>query len=241
MQIIERKFNKIDVLFLQEKEIYLNATETAKFFKKQPAHWLRNSETQNYISTLSRISNLTYSELVLVKKGNFSDGREQGTWIHKKLITLFARWLSPEFAIWCDETIEEILRTGSLSLKTENFDLQKIRERAELLEISEKEFGIFERVFYKLGIERKEELAITTNRAVKKETGVDFLEIAEKRGLATPEKFYTVTELCEIVMKGDFSENAKKLVFTKKGDKTRPQNLKFFILFNISFPKVANL
>jgi phage regulator Rha-like protein len=111
-------------------------------------------------------------------------------------------------------------------LKTEqNFDLAKLEERARVLEISEKEFDIFERVFFKLGITRKEELAITSNRAVKKETGVDFLEIAEKKGLSTPEKYFTVTELCQIVMNGDFSKEAKKLVSTKKGDKPRPQNL----------------
>jgi ribosomal protein L7/L12 len=121
MQIIERKFNKIDVLFLQEKDIYLNATEIAKYFKKQPAHWLRNSETQKYISTLSKILNLEYSQLVLVKKGNFSNGREQGTWIHKKLVILFARWLSPEFAVWCDGVIEEIIsqKTEIISRKEE--------------------------------------------------------------------------------------------------------------------------
>jgi prophage antirepressor-like protein len=130
-----------------------------------------------------------------------------------------------KFRDWAEDLILQRVENNF----SQNFDLAKLEERARVLEISEKEFGIFERVFYKLGIERKEELAITTNRAVKKETGVDFLEIAEKRGLATPEKFYTVTELCEIVMKGDFSEKAKKLVSTKKGDKPRPQNLNKFL------------
>jgi phage regulator Rha-like protein len=111
------------------------------------------------------------------------------------------------------------------SLKSQNFDLTKLEERARVLEISEKEYGIFERVFYKLGITRKEELAITSNRAVKKETGVDFLEISEKKGLSTTEKYFTVTELCEIVRNGDFSEEARKLVSTKNGEKPRPQNL----------------
>jgi phage regulator Rha-like protein len=111
------------------------------------------------------------------------------------------------------------------SLKSQNFDLTKLEERARVLEISEKEYGIFERVFYKLGITRKEELAITSNRAVKKETGVDFLEISEKKGLSTTEKYFTVTELCEIVRNGDFSEEAKKVVSTKNGEKPRPQNL----------------
>ncbi|EJF07526.1 hypothetical protein ThvES_00003640 [Thiovulum sp. ES] len=62
-----------------------------------------------------------------------------------------------------------------------------------------------------------------------KDSTVDFLEIAEKKGVSTTEKYYTVTELCQIVMNGDFSAEAKKLVSTKKGDKPRPQNLNKFL------------
>jgi hypothetical protein len=126
-----------------------------------------------------------------------------------------------KFRDWAEDLILQKVENDF----SQNFNLTKLEERAKVLEISEKEFNIFERVFYKLGIDRKEELAITTNRAVKKETGVDFLEIAEKKGLSTPEKYYTVTELCQVVMNGDFSKEAKKLVSTKKGDKPRPQNL----------------
>jgi hypothetical protein len=129
-----------------------------------------------------------------------------------------------KFRDWAEDLILQKVENVST-----NFDMQKIRERAELLEISQKEFKIFEDVFFRLGIERKEELAITTNRAVKKETGVDFLKIAEKKGVSTTEKYFTVTELCQIVMNGNFSENAKKLVSTKKGDKPRPQNLNKFL------------
>jgi phage anti-repressor protein len=119
----------------------------------------------------------------------------------------------------------EVEKKFRSSESSEKIDLQKIRERAELLEISQKEFKIFEDVFYRIGITRKEELAITSNRAVQKETGVDFIELAEKKGLSTTEKYFTVTELCEIVRNGDFSEEAKKLVSTKNGEKPRPQNL----------------
>jgi len=36
--------------------------------------------------------------------------KEQGTWIHKKLIVIFARWISSEFAVWYYLQIEEILK-----------------------------------------------------------------------------------------------------------------------------------
>ena len=44
-------------------------------------------------------------QLVIVKKG----GNNSGTWLHPKLAIDFARWLSPEFAVWCDAQIEQIL------------------------------------------------------------------------------------------------------------------------------------
>jgi phage regulator Rha-like protein len=108
----------------------------------------------------------------------------------------------------------------------EDIDLDSIKKRAELLETSQKEFKIFEDVFYRIGITRPEELAITSNRAVAKETGVDFIELAELKGVSTPDRYFTVTELCQKVMNSDkFSKDFKKLVSTKKGDKPRPQNL----------------
>jgi phage anti-repressor protein len=119
--------------------------------------------------------------------------------------------------------VEKKFRSGQAS---EKVSLQDIRDRTELLNLSEEQYGIFERVFYKIGITRKEELAITSNRAVQKETGVDFIELAEKKGVSTPDRYFTVTELCQKVIDSDkFSEEAKKLVSTKAGDKARPQNL----------------
>ncbi len=41
-------------------------------------------------------------------------------WIHKKLIIAFARWLSSDFAVWCDMTIEQILsQTSSVQPQTQ--------------------------------------------------------------------------------------------------------------------------
>jgi phage anti-repressor protein len=110
--------------------------------------------------------------------------------------------------------------------KEQNGGLVSLKERGELITVSKNMFIDFEDVFYRIGITRKEELAVTSNRAVHKETGVDFIELAEKKGLSTPHKYFTVTELCQKVMDSDkFSEEAKKLVSTKRGDKPRPQNL----------------
>jgi len=119
--------------------------------------------------------------------------------------------------------VEKKFKSGQTS---EKVSLQDIRDRTELLKLSKDQFNVFEEIFYKIGITRKEELAITSNRAVQKETGIDFIELAEKKSISTPDRYFTVTELCQKVMDSDkFSEESKKLVSTKKGDKPRPQNL----------------
>jgi prophage antirepressor-like protein len=125
-----------------------------------------------------------------------------------------------------EEVLPQIRKTGSYSIqKTDEPDLEKIKKRVELIHFATELVVNYKKSYFEIGITRKEELGITVNKSVAKDTTVDFLEIAEKKGLSTPEKYYTVTELCQIVMSGDFSKEAKKLVSTKKGDKPRPQNL----------------
>ncbi|EJF07888.1 prophage antirepressor [Thiovulum sp. ES] len=125
-----------------------------------------------------------------------------------------------------EEVLPQIRKTGSYSIeKTDEPDLEKIKKRAELIHVASNLVIDYKKSYFEIGITRPEELGITVNKSVAKDTTVDFLEISEKKGLSTTEKYYTVTELCQIVMNGDFSEEAKKLVSTKKGDKPRPQNL----------------
>jgi hypothetical protein len=55
------------------------------------------------------------------KYGNFTHlkmrrGMGGGTWMHPKLAVRFAQWLDVDFAVWCDEQIDHILR-GGLSLR----------------------------------------------------------------------------------------------------------------------------
>jgi len=115
MEIITKIFQDKEVFFdYRENEIYLNVTKTAKAFSKNLENWKRSAELVGYLDALSRTVNLTERDLIVVRKGG-NDKNAQGTWIHRKLIIVFARWLSPDFAVWCDAQIEEILKTGSYS------------------------------------------------------------------------------------------------------------------------------
>jgi phage antirepressor YoqD-like protein len=90
----------------------VNATEMAKPFGKRPSKWLELPSTKDFLKALSdvRKSDIT---LVYTKKGNFSNDEEQGTWFHEDVALEFARWLSPVFAVWCNDRIKELLLSSS--------------------------------------------------------------------------------------------------------------------------------
>ena len=87
---------------------WFNATAAADKFGKRVQHWLDNKETQEYIEKLNhRLSgdlNAAPAGIIKTKKG-----RNGGTWLHPKLAVAFARWLSVDFSIWCDEQIDKII------------------------------------------------------------------------------------------------------------------------------------
>lgn len=91
---------------------WLHATEIAERFGKKSAHWLELDSTKEYIRKLSERlaeSNVGKSDITLVitRRGN---SKASGTWLHPKLAVKFARWLSVDFEIWCDEQIDALLR-----------------------------------------------------------------------------------------------------------------------------------
>ena len=110
--IISADFNGTPVTL--RNDAYLNASAIAAHFGKRAQHYLDSDRTQEYIKALSdcfqsKAAKTAFEEkqLVIVKRGAPEAGG--GTWLHPKLAIDFARWLSPEFAVWCDAQIEQIL------------------------------------------------------------------------------------------------------------------------------------
>jgi len=87
---------------------WFHATSAADRFGKRVQHYLDNAETQEYMAELTRqLNHRDSGDLIRATRG-----RGGGTWFHPKLAVHFARWLSTEFAVWCDLQIDELLRTG---------------------------------------------------------------------------------------------------------------------------------
>lgn len=93
---------------------WINATEAATRFNKEPHEWLRLPETQRYLEGLKR----RYGEIPYVKTSRARVDGGGGTWLHHKLAVKFARWLSVDFEIGCDEQVDALIRgeLGSRSI-----------------------------------------------------------------------------------------------------------------------------
>ncbi|MEN7549322.1 phage antirepressor KilAC domain-containing protein [Rapidithrix thailandica] len=99
-----------NITFQTENGIMINATQMAKPFGKRPIDWLRLPSTMEYITTLSTVRKSHSDPNTLVKRMN--GGKNPGTWLHEDVALEFARWLSPGFAIWCNDRIKELLKHG---------------------------------------------------------------------------------------------------------------------------------
>lgn len=101
-------YNGSPVTFQIGDATMVNATEMAKPFGKQPVFWLNNQYTKGFLEEMSKLRNLSLADLVIVTKG----GNAPGTWFHEDVALEFARWLSPAFAIWCNDRIKELMKFG---------------------------------------------------------------------------------------------------------------------------------
>lgn len=99
------RFDKVDGVTM------INATQMAKPFGKRPVDWLQNQQAKDFIEALAEVRNSTSADLVRVTKGG-NDKNAQGTWMHEDVALEFARWLSPQFAIWCNDRIKELFKEG---------------------------------------------------------------------------------------------------------------------------------
>jgi hypothetical protein len=112
---------------------WLNATDIAKRFQKEPNDWLMQRDSIRYLVALSKAlgksDNLKELSVIngldgrkaaskakllrLAKKTGLVStkaGANGGTWLHPKLAVAFGRWLDVDFAVWCDLHIDALLR-----------------------------------------------------------------------------------------------------------------------------------
>lgn len=125
------QYNGSPITFQKGDSVMVNATEMAEYFGKRPVDWLKYNQSQEFLSELSKVRNITLADLVQVTKG----GNNPGTWMHEDVAMEFARWLSPAFAIWCNDRIKELLRTGVTTISNDDeaiaYAMQVLNRRLE--------------------------------------------------------------------------------------------------------------
>jgi hypothetical protein len=83
---------------------YINATKLCKDGNKRFDRWLQNEFSKELIDKLER----SHGEMPCIKIGN-GDNDFRGTYVHRKLITHIASWISPDFALKVSDIVEEYL------------------------------------------------------------------------------------------------------------------------------------
>jgi hypothetical protein len=123
---VKATYHEMAVTFSEDG--WFNATAVAERFGKRPNDWLTLPATKNYIKALER----RYGKIPYVKtrrggnnKTNTRNSGNGGTWLHPKLGIPFARWLDDDFAVWCDEQIEGLLK-GTHT----HYDWKRVRHEA---------------------------------------------------------------------------------------------------------------
>ena len=105
------QYSNAPISFRKETgSLFVNETEMAKGFGKTTKDWLRTKQSEEFISSLSTVRQISPTGLVQIIQGG--NPELQGTWMHEDVALEFARWLSPAFAIWCNDRIKELLQIG---------------------------------------------------------------------------------------------------------------------------------
>lgn len=115
-------YNEVGISFKKTSDsVMINLTEVAKSFPtKNLSEIVRSKAIQEYVDCLVKrdvergISTSADNQYIKVIRGGVPN--EQGTWAHQKVALRVAQHLSPDFAIWVDERLEELLQVGMTAL-----------------------------------------------------------------------------------------------------------------------------
>lgn len=103
------KFQGIEIGFdFSGSNLMINATEMAKIFNSKVEPFMRNDQTNGFISECLKSENSRF--LGIEKEEDlFISKQKSGTWMHRVLALKFAAWLDPSFELWVYKTIDDLL------------------------------------------------------------------------------------------------------------------------------------
>lgn len=216
------QYNGSPITFQIGKATMVNATQMAKPFGKRPAKWLELPSTKEFLSTLTTIRKSDSEKYVITINGGTTD-KGKGTWMHEDVALEFARWLSPQFAIWCNDRIKELMRYG-MTATTQTIDsiladpenaikiltaLKDERRKVKDLEQRNKAYEVQHRKLLKENFKQMERL----------EAQAPKVEYADN--ILLSERTYTTTEIAKLL---NMSACKLNRLLSEKGVLYRQQN-----------------
>ena len=84
---------------------YLNATQMCKVGGKDMYEYKRSDATKTFIQTLQGEPGCFGLDLIQSRRGGSADQR--GTWIHPRVATHLAMWISPKFGVFITDIIDK--------------------------------------------------------------------------------------------------------------------------------------
>ncbi len=103
--IVKVDYNGVSVAFEGKENVSLTSLWEAsgKNPSQQPKQWIR-FEGKNFINTIADSQKVSVDHLLRTKPG-----KGGGTWAHWQIALEYARYLSPELAIWTNQVVKERL------------------------------------------------------------------------------------------------------------------------------------
>lgn len=110
-------YHGTQIAFELGNDVMVNLTDVAKAFpNKNLTNIINSLEIKDYCDALSKLQNYSLADLLIVNRG----GNNNGTWAHQKVALRVAQKLSPEFAVWVDSKLEELLTTGVATVSNDD-------------------------------------------------------------------------------------------------------------------------
>lgn len=72
---------------------------------QRPAEWLRQVDTKKFLKSLGKKLGIPEKDTVEAISGGAGGGG--GTYGHYQVALAYAKYLSPEFHIWCNEVVKQ--------------------------------------------------------------------------------------------------------------------------------------
>jgi hypothetical protein len=140
MELMEFEFKGEVVEFEPKRsDVMVNATQMAKIFGKEVSGFLKTDSTKKFVEAYCGTEDIPPQDEFtpngkLVKV--ISTGKNNGTWMDRRVALKFAAWLDPFFEVWVYKVIDELL-FGEIKVLRESI-VSSAEKRARIDELRKK-------------------------------------------------------------------------------------------------------